>query len=68
MWKFWNKLFGWDYIFWNNTADQGIARVYKDGNNNPYYFQYRVLNLIEPIRKESDVIWLTCKSNKYING
>ena len=68
MWRIWNKLFGWDYIFWQNYVDRGIAKVYKDGKNNPYYFQYKLLNLIQPIRKESDVIWLTCKPNKYING
>ena len=29
MYKIYKYLFGWDYIHWKNSADYGIARVFK---------------------------------------
>lgn len=42
MYKLKHKLFGWDYIIWNNDADSGIARVItlKDGKIG--YWRYSV--------------------------
>lgn len=66
MYKLLNKLFGWDYIYWSNWADQGIARVYKAPDGGAYYFRYRSIKVIDVIRKEEQVIWLTCHPSKYM--
>ena len=65
MYKILNKIFGWDYIYWENTADRGIARVYVDAKGNAYYFRYKIIKFIDHIRKPTDVIWLTCLPIKY---
>lgn len=73
MWKLWNKLFGWDYIYWQNTADQGIARVHVDGEGNPFYYRYKNIGVIGRIPNpktklrewEYPPMWLTCLPSKY---
>lgn len=70
--KILNKLFGWDYISWSNTADNGIARVHKDYEGNAYFFRYKITKLIDYIEDYSNnrarrIIWLTCSPEKYIN-
>lgn len=60
-----NFLFGWDYIHWRNTWDQGIARVYLDGDGTPYYWRYENTQVCDRIEHPSQVIWLTCPSTKY---
>lgn len=66
MYKLLNKLFGWDYIYWQNIADSGIAKVYTDSNGNPYYYRYRTTCLIDKIISHDQVMWLTCSSGKYL--
>ena len=65
-WKLLNKLFGYDYIAWNNHAASGVARVQKDGNGIPYYFRYKNICLTDRITSAEQVIWLTCSSEKYL--
>lgn len=67
MWRLWNFLFGWDYISWKNTADQGIARVYKEEwpTERVFYVRYKITQLIDVINNPEQVVWLTCSSNKY---
>ena len=65
MWKLWSKLFGWDYIQWKNSADQGIARVHRDRNGNVYYWRYKITKLADPIVNARDFLWLTCEPSKY---
>ena len=65
MYKILNKVFGWDYIYWKNTVDGGIARVLVDADGNLYYYRYKSINLIDPINKPYDVRWLTCLPSKY---
>lgn len=67
MWKIWNRLFGWDYIAWKNSADQGISRVYKNFAGNGYYFRYKSMQLVDTIDYPNQVIWLTCKPEKYLD-
>lgn len=67
MYKILNYLFGWDYIFWRNSCDQGVARVRKAPDDKVYYYRYRITSLIDVIERSSEVIWLTCKSDKYFN-
>ena len=69
MWKLKNKLFGWDYVLWKNSADSGIARVivFKDGTIG--YWRYRILtngtNVFDEINNPKEVHWLTCHPSKY---
>lgn len=68
MYKLLNLLFGWDYIYWKNAADSGIARVHKAYDGNVWYFRYRVTTLIDVIKSPDQVIWLTCDSSKYFDN
>jgi hypothetical protein len=65
MYKLKNKLFGWDYVLWENPADAGIARVivFKDGNIG--YWRYRNVNKFDKINNPKEVHWLTCHPSKY---
>ena len=65
MYKILNRVFGWDYIYWKNNTDRGIARVHVDAEGNVYYFRYESLNLIDRITNPSEVMWLTCLPSKY---
>lgn len=65
MWKLYHKLFGWDYIHWHNTVDQGVRRVYKDGLNRVYYVRYFITGVFDIVKDPKDVIWLTCSPDKY---
>jgi hypothetical protein len=65
MWKLIHWIFGYDYIYWANTADNGIARVCVDSLGNPYYFRYRMTGLIDKITDPDKVMWLTCHPDKY---
>jgi len=67
MHKLLNYLFGWDYIYWSNTAASGIARVFVSKDNRVYYYRYKSICLIDEIRELEQVIWLTCKPEKYFN-
>ena len=62
-----HKIFGWDYIAWKNSADQGIARVHKDHNSVVWYWRYRSTRLLDRIEKPEQVIWLTCPPSKYFD-
>ena len=68
MWKLFNFLFGWDYIYWSNSADQGVARVYCSHDGKAFYFRYRILQLVDVIKQPDQVVWLTCEPSKYLRG
>jgi hypothetical protein len=68
MYKLWNKLFGWDYIQWSNTCDQGIARVFKERSGKVVYWRYRQTCVMDEIIRPSQVKWLTCRPQKYLAG
>jgi len=65
MYKIYNWLFGWDYITWENSAGQGIARVCRDKNGNLFYWRYKATNLPYPIISAKNHLWLTCSPEKY---
>lgn len=67
IWKLCNFLFGWDYIVWHNSADQGIARVRVDHNGNLYYWRYKSSKIADPITKVGNHLWLTCSPEKYFS-
>ena len=65
MWRIFNYLFGWDYIVWHNSADDGIARIHVDKNGNVFYWRYKLTKVADPIKKASHFLWLTCEPSKY---
>lgn len=65
MWRLWNKLFGWDYILWTNTATSDISRVHITPDSKVFYYLYSGFKYNEVIRNKSQVIWLTCLPSKY---
>ncbi len=66
MWKLLHLMFGWDYIQWRNSADQGVARVRIDGLGRCYYWRYVGIGLADIIRDAEQVVWLTCRPQKYM--
>lgn len=68
MLKLMNLFFGFDYIQWRNSADQGIARVRTDGMNRAWYFRYKNISVIDFITDPKQVVWLTCAPEKYISA
>lgn len=68
MYRLLNFLFGWDYIYWKNSVDQGIARVHIAGDGTVYYHRYKIVNfkVIDKIKSKDQVMWLTCKGDKYL--
>lgn len=58
-------LFGWDYVYWHNSADQGIARVFQAMDGSVVYYRYRASQLLDTVTKPSQVVWLTCHPDKY---
>ena len=67
MWKVLHKLFGWDYISWKNTADNGIARVVALPDGTIGYWRYKNTKLFDVINElETRIVWLTCPRSKYI--
>jgi hypothetical protein len=65
MYKLLHVLFGWDYVAWRNSADQGIARVYEGKCGRVYYWRYRSTRLFDIIEKPEHVLWLTCDPSRY---
>jgi len=65
MYKLKNFLFGWDYIQWRNSCDQGIARVHAGPDGKIWYWRYRITSVIDTIKHPDQVIWLTCHPSKY---
>lgn len=65
MWRLMHLLFGWDYIAWRNSADQGVARVRLDGLGRVWYWRYRTTSLADFVREPNQVLWLTCSPEKY---
>jgi len=65
IWKICNWLFGWDYISWQNSADQGVSRIYKSNDGKPaFYFRYRLTGVVDRVGSNRE-IWLTCSPSKY---
>jgi hypothetical protein len=58
-------LFGWDYVYWNNSATQGTSRVRTDYLGNPYYIWS--LDVRVKITNPDNVMWLTCHPDKYFD-
>lgn len=66
MWRLMNWLFKYDYIAWNNAYDNGTARVRVMPDGKVYYYQYKHIGYIKVITIKEQVLWLTCKPEKYL--
>lgn len=69
IWRLLNKIFGWDYIAWDNDLSQGIARIHRDKAGRIFYWKYKNINCAEYITSidKTDVkMWLTCPPEKYL--
>ncbi len=64
LYKILHKVFGWDYIYWENSADNGVARVHII-NNGVFYWRYKNTQVLDEINDITQVLWLTCSPNKY---
>ncbi len=60
-----HDLFGWDYIHWKNSADQGVSRVRKLPDGSVGYWRYLGFKIFDVIEQSSQVLWLTCHPSKY---
>ena len=63
--KLLNYLFGWDYILWRNSADNGLARVRVLPDGTIGYWRYSITKAFDKIESPDQVIWLTCYPEKY---
>ena len=66
IWPLLNKIFGWDYVAWSNSAASGVARVHRDYTGVTYYWRYKITGLSDEIKDPRQVLWLTCSPDKYI--
>ena len=60
MYKLLNWIFGWNYLYWENTAASGIARIRYTYNGEPYFNQYSFKKVLLP-SKVNFIIYLTCE-------
>lgn len=67
MYKILHWLFGWDYIAWENSWDEGIAKVHVSANGRVWYWRYRNIAVWDEIKASDQVLWLTCHPDKYLN-
>lgn len=65
MYKIMNFLFGYDYIQWENCADQGVARVFKLSSGKIVYWRYKSTSTMDEIKNSNQVNWLTCHPSKF---
>ncbi len=70
MYKILNKLFGWDYIYWEDrfnsgiSFDSGISKLIVLPDKS-VHFKHRGY-IVSVIDTEFIVKWLTCTPDKYI--
>jgi hypothetical protein len=67
MYRLFHFVFGWDYIAWENSCDQGIARVHISGDGKIFFWRYKLTRVADTIPDDRQkIIWLTCSPDKYI--
>ncbi len=70
IYKFLHFWFGWDYIYWTDTVDQGIARVHVNEDGQPYYWRYKNITVMGRITKEriesGSLVFLTGSYEDYL--
>ena len=66
MYKLLHLVFGWDYIYWVNSGDRGVSRVFLAADGTPIYWRYKTIRALGHIQTTADVTWLTCVPEKYL--
>ena len=66
MYKLLHLVFGWDYIHWRSSSDQGVSRVFHAADGTPIYWRYKNTCWLGHIQTAADVTWLTCAPEKYL--
>lgn len=66
LYKLWHKLFGRDYVYWNNGKGSGVSRVFNTLDGTTFYWQYKSTKVLGKVTRPSEVVWLTCSSDKYL--
>jgi hypothetical protein len=69
MYKILNKLFGWDYVYYDDIHfSRGIARIHKYPDNNVFFIiPWPSEKMVKLPSQEYYTQFLTCKPEKYIN-
>ena len=68
IYKILHYLFGWDYVYWKYAyycVHTGISRIRFDAEGKIYFWRD---DEIIHIKNKEDVVWLTCKPEKYLKG
>lgn len=60
-----NYIFGWDYILWDDSIHEGVARVRINPSGVIYYWKYKSIKVMKTLSSPEQVFWLTCKPEKY---
>lgn len=71
MWRLWNKLFGWDYIYWeSSTIEHCItSRIRVTGDGIPYFTSFKYAGYLYKVKDHlHEILWLTCKPEKYLGN
>jgi hypothetical protein len=74
MYRLLNKIFGWDYIYWQNSADSGVDRIHKTKDGTVFFWRYgKYLSKLDDKsllndKSFSKIVWLTCSKEKYIKS
>jgi hypothetical protein len=67
MYRLLHRIFGWDYVAWENSCDQGISRINVSANGVVFFWRYKITHVADIIPNERQrLIWLTCSPDKYI--
>ena len=68
MWKIMHKLFGNDYVYWDNGTSNRVCKIYTTPFGEPYIHPYAFLSVIYFIKNidPNNITFLTCDKNKYI--
>jgi len=65
MYKLKKLIFGWDYIYCENSMDSGVARVFFTHDGRVAYWQYSISAVLKIVSTKEQVVWLTCKPSKF---
>ena len=69
MYKLLNNLFGWDYLYWENSCSSGIARIHVTPDGNTWYYRYKITKLVDQLTQQHinsyNIMFLTCHKIKY---
>lgn len=67
MYKLFKYLFNWDYIYWTNSTDCGISKIFVTKDGRVVYWRYKLTNVLDEIVDPKIVVWLTCEPSIYFS-